>query len=275
MKTLYVSDLDGTLLSEDSVITPASIDLINRSIVKGAHFTIATARNTAMCIGLISQLDLTWPIILMNGALVYDLSAERYLQTEAIPPAGVLAVVRLLDAFDVHYFLYSLSENELILCHGPLQTRYEREFFLRSQNLQGIRLVETANMPVACSSMPVIYISIVGEYLHILPVMQHLGAICEVNFACYLDAYLDGMWNLEIFGSHVDKAGGVAFLKQYGGFDRVCVFGDNLNDINMFHAADYACAVGNAVQPLKDIADCVIGLNSENSVAEWLSKQFY
>ena len=47
-------------------------------------------------------------------------------------------------------------------------------------------------------------------------------------------------------------------------------FGDNLNDLSMFEAADVKIAVGNAKEELKDAADIVIGTNSEDGVAEWL-----
>jgi len=43
MKTLYVTDLDGTLLNTKSRISPYSLEVINDFVEKGMLFTYATA----------------------------------------------------------------------------------------------------------------------------------------------------------------------------------------------------------------------------------------
>lgn len=45
MKTLYVTDLDGTLLNTQNFINPYSIEIINSLVEKGMIFTYATARS--------------------------------------------------------------------------------------------------------------------------------------------------------------------------------------------------------------------------------------
>ncbi len=44
-KTLYVTDLDGTLLNKQERIHPESIRIINHLIEQGMAFTYATARS--------------------------------------------------------------------------------------------------------------------------------------------------------------------------------------------------------------------------------------
>ena len=45
MKTLYVTDLDGTLLNSNTQISEYSINTINRLVEQGMLFTYATARS--------------------------------------------------------------------------------------------------------------------------------------------------------------------------------------------------------------------------------------
>ncbi|NIQ04105.1 MAG: HAD hydrolase family protein, partial [Nitrospinaceae bacterium] len=52
--------------------------------------------------------------------------------------------------------------------------------------------------------------------------------------------------------------------------DRVAVFGDNWNDMEMFQAAGKAIAVSNAVSPLRDRAQEVIGSHAEGAVVNYL-----
>ena len=45
MKTLYVSDLDGTLLRSDETLSTYTCDVINELVEKGMLFSYATARS--------------------------------------------------------------------------------------------------------------------------------------------------------------------------------------------------------------------------------------
>ena len=49
MKSLYVSDLDGTLFNKKKRISDRSADIINRCIEKGMLFSVATARMPYGC----------------------------------------------------------------------------------------------------------------------------------------------------------------------------------------------------------------------------------
>ena len=49
METLYVSDLDGTLLNKKKEITPKTAEILNRCIQEGMKFSVATARMPYGC----------------------------------------------------------------------------------------------------------------------------------------------------------------------------------------------------------------------------------
>ena len=77
-KTLYVTDLDGTLLSSDSVVSVRSVDIINELIERGAMITVATARTPATVANLLADMCLSIPAIVMTGAATYNLVSGRY-----------------------------------------------------------------------------------------------------------------------------------------------------------------------------------------------------
>jgi hydroxymethylpyrimidine pyrophosphatase-like HAD family hydrolase len=66
------------------------------------------------------------------------------------------------------------------------------------------------------------------------------------------------------------KSNAIRQLKAMLGCDRLVVFGDGKNDIDMFQLADESYAVENAAPELKAIATGVIGSNNDDSVAHWL-----
>ena len=55
--TLYVTDLDGTLLKNDKTLSKRSVKTLNRLIKSGAAVTYATARSFTSASPLINSID--------------------------------------------------------------------------------------------------------------------------------------------------------------------------------------------------------------------------
>ena len=68
------------------------------------------------------------------------------------------------------------------------------------------------------------------------------------------------------------KSNAIRQLKAHLGCERLVVFGDGKNDIDMFQLADESYAVENAAPELKAVATGVIGSNNDDAVAKWLLK---
>lgn len=80
MKTLFVSDLDGTLLTKEERVSDYSRELINRLIGAGMTFTYATARSACSAARAVEGLAVHAPVILYNGGLIYDYHAKKVLR---------------------------------------------------------------------------------------------------------------------------------------------------------------------------------------------------
>ena len=91
----------------------------------------------------------------------------------------------------------------------------------------------------------------------------------NVNF-CASDDLLT-----ETSSAYASKGNGLRKLMQVLGIPKeaVLVFGDNGNDIDMFHAAGYSAAVGNALPEVQAEADFVCKTNDEDGVAKFLEEQ--
>ena len=86
------------------------------------------------------------------------------------------------------------------------------------------------------------------------------------------DIYSDEQW-LEIMPKEVTKASAVQKLKQITQSDYVVVFGDGLNDLEMFEVADECYAMANAEPELKASATEIIESNDNDGVARWLAEK--
>ena len=69
---------------------------------------------------------------------------------------------------------------------------------------------------------------------------------------------------------HATKAHAARQLKERLQCDRMIVFGDAVNDLPLFQAADAGYAPANAAEEIKKQAAGILERNDEDGVARWL-----
>ena len=108
-KMLYVSDLDGILLNSDALLNEDVPERLNRLIDKGLCFTVATARTYATVNSIVKDVHLTYPMILMNGVMLYDPVSKSCINAEIIERDSVEYILKGRKKFGVTGFAYALS----------------------------------------------------------------------------------------------------------------------------------------------------------------------
>ena len=68
--TVYISDLDGTLLRNDATLSDYARDRLSQMIRSGLQFTVASARSVVSIRQMLHGLELPLPVIEFNGAFV-------------------------------------------------------------------------------------------------------------------------------------------------------------------------------------------------------------
>ena len=81
-KTLYVTDLDATLLRNDKSVSEATARILNFLIDRGMLITYATARSGHSAAKLVGDIDFRLPAIIRNGTVFADPKTGR--ETEII-----------------------------------------------------------------------------------------------------------------------------------------------------------------------------------------------
>ncbi|MBQ8961709.1 MAG: HAD family hydrolase [Ruminococcus sp.] len=267
-RTLFISDLDGTLLSPEPAITDYTAQVINSLTAKGLCFTFATARSVYSAVPITSAIQVSAPCLLMNGVSIYDTAAHRYIKSEFIRPSASARVLSAFEQNGVHCFMYRIEEESLICYYSALTTNVMRSFAEERKNNYKkpfVRLERLSDM----ADEHTVYFTTTGPYEELYPVKCAVEEIPGVELAFYLDVY-NGAWYLEVFSGNASKASGIAYLRERYGFERVVSFGDNLNDLPMFSASDVSVAVGNARPEVIAAADFIAPPNTEDGVAKWL-----
>lgn len=78
MKTLYVSDVDGTIYrAGQEELRESSRALFEQILSRGTLLTVASGRNLHGVFDLVQQAGITLPVIAYNGAVIYDFLQGR------------------------------------------------------------------------------------------------------------------------------------------------------------------------------------------------------
>lgn len=274
--TIYISDLDGTLLGTDSRISARSADIITDLSGRGALITVATARTPATVVPLLSGIRTNVPAVVMTGCARWDRADACFSQAHFLPRADVEAALDICRRHGVHPFVYVMSDDgaTLDVYHGAASlNKAEESFWLERRNLPLKRFHLGTPAPARALDFSMLFYGM-GEKEAINVAAEAFRHDSDCSVCCYPDIFNPEVYNLEIFPPGVSKASAVSRLKADCGAGRLVVFGDNLNDLPMFAVADVAVAVGNALPEVRAAADVVIEPNYTDAVARFIEKDF-
>ena len=270
-----MSDLDGTLLSDDSLLSRGTIDTLNRIIGElGGLFTIATARTPATVVPLMQEVHATLPFIVIGGSAMWNPVKACYEHTHGIDAETVNAVADVFDRHHAHPFIYRRHGNGMLHAHhyGPLS--YQEARFVEARQHLPLKRFLLDDHNYRHNNDEALLIFSLNKYTVLEAIADDLRTnvpTCQVML--YHDIFDESEGYLEIFTAGTSKAAAIRDLAREVGAERVVVFGDNRNDIAMMQAADHSVAVDNAFPEVKAIASEVIGPNTADSVARWIEKE--
>ncbi|MBO5936648.1 MAG: HAD family hydrolase [Clostridia bacterium] len=272
MKTLFLSDLDGTFLNSNGEISENSRRIISQLIDKGVLFTVATARTYATVMQMFKGINLPCPLVLMNGVTLYDPSKKKIISSNPIPTELGNRIIAEFRKRNIEPMLYFQQGETLEIYYSVLTNDYQREYVAQRTDCNGKKFICSPE-GVSIEGRNLVYIVCLDFYENIKDVYEAVSEFEDAHCMFYKDNYSD-MYFLEIITRTVSKASGALQVKEAVGADRMIAFGDNLNDIPLFEAADEAYAVSNAHDDLKKLATAVIDSNDSDAVARFILEKY-
>lgn len=134
MKTLYVSDLDGTLLRSDEITSEYTNRVINSLTDKGMIFSYATARSFITAQKVTKGLTAKIPLIVYNGAFVIDNISEKIL-IENYFDNDVDNLLEDLFHNEVYPIVYAFINDEEKFSFVPELCTQGMNFFINSRKV--------------------------------------------------------------------------------------------------------------------------------------------
>ena len=261
---LIVLDLDGTLLTDEKIISEKTAHTLKLAEEQGHYVMIATGRPYRASSTYYHQLGLKTPIVNFNGAFVHhpkDRSWQTFHETISLPVVN--DVVDAMQDYRFHNIVAEVMDDVYMQYHdekimdiltfgNPVITQGDIRTSLR---------VEPTSLLIQADSP------------HVEPIRKHLADVhAEVIDHRRWGAPFD---IIEIVRHGLHKAVGISQVAKWLHIpkERIIAFGDEDNDLEMIDYAGHGVAMGNGIDRLKSIANEVTLSNNEDGIAEVLNER--
>ena len=258
MIKLIASDMDGTLLDENSEVPAETYDLILALGERGVHFAASSGRRYDRLCEFFAPVKDKMDFVASNGAQVY--ADGRQVDREVYSHLAVRKLARTVAMFpNMHLALFDRTKSFLL----DDEDKFVREVDKDLPNAERIYELPAADVSIIKATI----FCDDGNVMDNAYVLQReLGDL--FTFAPSGSSYIDPMQR------GISKASGIQQLMDYYGIEReeVMAFGDSMNDYEIIRFVGTGCAMENGRPALKAVADRVIGCNRDQAVQAEMRK---
>ena len=274
-KVLYVTDMDGTLLNKQGILSEYSKAAFRRFADGNILFTCATGRTLNSVNALLGDTTFTCPTILSDGLFIYDRLNKAVIYTNPLSNESINNIESILIKSKSDGFLYALQDAQYSLFYKSLERPLAYHFhqqklsFLQGNTYQVPRFV---NLPA--SYIP-LYFVIYGPYSQLKKLRADFEALPGIHCLLNRDVYhpQKDIYFMNVLNADCSKASAIHLLKKFVNASEVVAFGDNLNDIPMLMAADRCYVTENGIPQAKEMATGVIGSCDEDAVVRFIEQE--
>ena len=271
MKTLYVTDLDGTLLNSKVKLSEYTISAINDLINKGMCFTYATARSLVSASVVTSGLKINMPVVTFNGTFIIDPHTKKDISSLYFSEKEVELIKNTLIKYSVNPLVYGIINGEEKVSWIKLfENNGIKNYKLSRKGDKRLRPIETIEQLYQGN---IFYFMCIGDKTELEKLYDYFIDLdkftCTFQKEIYREEYL-----CEIYHKDSSKGNAIKKLMEKLECGKLITFGDAINDIPMFKISDECYAVENAVNELKECATGIIESNENDGVAKWLKKNY-
>lgn len=270
---LVALDIDGTLLDSDGQLPPGNIKVIRETVAQGIKVILVTGRRFSTAKRIAEMLQLNYPIVVHNGALIRLPFNNERLARCFLPAA---AASRILS-FSTAYFPYTVIHQDKppdgqMVVHRSSRANASLRSYLEKVP-QSVVEVECLLQVLDDDLIQIMFSGELSAVQEIDRCLSDSGATALTRLSrTYYPA--KGVGILDVLNRECSKGRALEYLANYYGYapEEILAIGDNHNDLEMLQYAGLGVVVANCVQELKSMGFTQTSSNDDLGVARTLMK---
>jgi len=262
---LIATDLDGTLLTSASAVSPRTRSALDAARAHGIHVVPVTARQPIGLRAIAGDAAFDGWALCSNGAFATHLTDGRLLFAEELPADVIRPLAEALRESIPGLLFASVREGgeTFVAQDGYAAVAAFTDHKREPQSMGGVPLEQVLSAPS---------LKLVIRHPELAPAVL-FDTLRDLGLTGF-EATLSGAPFVEVMAQGVTKATGLARLCEHLGISRsdVVAFGDALNDVEMLRWAGHGIAMAEADDVVKDAADEVTASNDDDGVARVIER---
>jgi hypothetical protein len=257
---LLLADVDGTLVTQDKVLTTEAVEAVNRLRDAGILFAITSGRPPRGMDMLVEPLGLRTPLAAFNGGLIVnpDLTV---IKRRVLPERLVVPIAQLMGSFNLSVWLYRGTDWYVPDLDGPHVAREAWTVKFQPTLMNGF---EGLTHDVA----KIVGVSDDHEAVSRAAVAAH------TQFGDHVTAAPSQPYYLDVTHPQANKGEVAKYMAERYALSaaEIATIGDQPNDVLMFAHSGLSIAMGNADPGVQRSAHRVTDTNENNGFATAVSR---
>lgn len=220
---LFVAELDTTLLDRNKKLSGYSRVELNRMIAAGAKFTVSTAHTPGALVELLKDVRLNCPVIVMDGAALYDVQEKMYVHSCMMSHSTAKEVMKLLRASEMNWFAHVIMDDMLVIYYQNTENVVYNEL-LKELRISSHHHYVQRELP---DGEDVVCFRVIDRTERIEALYQEMEkrGLQQLKVIKYDDESRPGHTFLEIYNHNAVKENTISYLSQMLETDEVVTFG--------------------------------------------------
>lgn len=261
-------DMDGTLLTSEHRISPATREALQQARDQGTEVILVTGRHFMTARPYHHELQLTTPMVCGNGAYLYDPHKNAITHGDPLPTARLPDLFAQMRRQQVQALMH--LEQGIVYQQEGKHVDHLQAWTAQLPAPLKPQLIRARDFePLAAQAEAVWKLELFHEDAQALAgfidrIAQPFGLSCEWS----------SPWTVDLVQAGNSKGNRLAqwVAEQGHRMDDVIAFGDNFNDISMFHRVGFGVAMGNAAPEIRQQAHQVTDSHDEDGIANALRR---
>jgi Cof subfamily protein (haloacid dehalogenase superfamily) len=258
---MVIADVDGTLVTQDKVLTKRAAEAVSRLHEAGILFTITSGRPPRGMAMLIDPLKLTLPLAAFNGGVLIQPDLKTVVDQKFLPPGVPETVIEAIENHGLDVWLYT-----------------DIDWFVRDPNAPHVAREQwTVKFPPTVVKT---FAGLLGRVAKIVGVSDDLDRVaqCEKDVqqagGSHISAARSQPYYLDVTHPQANKGEVVLSLSRLLNIPaaQIATIGDMPNDVLMFKKSGVSIAMGNASPEVRAAATYVTSSNQEEGFANAIEK---
>jgi Cof subfamily protein (haloacid dehalogenase superfamily) len=258
---MVIADVDGTLVTQEKILTKRAADAVLRLHEAGIEFSITSGRPPRGMAMLIDPLKLTQPLAAFNGGVLIEPDLSTVVDQKFLREGVPETVIEVIENHGLDVWVYT-----------------DTGWFVRDANAAHVAREQwTVKFPPAVVKT---FAGLLGRVAKIVGISDDLDRVakCEKDVqqagGTHISAARSQPYYLDVTHPQANKGGVVLAMSKLLKIpaEEIATIGDMPNDVLMFEKSGLSIAMGNASSEVQASASYVTSTSEEEGFANAIEK---